>query len=194
MITISANATHQPRLSGVNGIKQLHLLSGAKLQITGTLKISDVMSGDSLSIDATNATIEFNGKSSQTMNGQLFKENRIQHVILKNTAGAQISHRLIINGSLQLAAGNLFTNDLLYLSETASIAASAAGTQIIGKVHATNILLKKAVGSYLVGHPFNQSLSFNSWTNKPSIFYNNPLLNADNFPIKTGWQTLKFFF
>lgn len=192
MITISVDALHQPRLSGVNNIKQLHLLSGAKLQITGTLKISDVMSGDSLSIDATNATIEFNGKSLQTMNGQLFKENRIQHVFVKNTAGVQISNRLIIGESLQLAAGNLSTNDLLYLSETASIGASAAGTQIIGKVHAANIFGKKAMGSYLVGHPFNQSLSFNSWTNKPIIFYNNPLLNTDSCSIETGWQAVNF--
>jgi len=192
MITISANALHQPTLSSINSIKQLHLLSGAKLQITGTLKISDVMNGDSLSIDAINATIEFNGNSPQMMNGQLFKENRIQHIVLKNTAGAQINHRLIINGSLQIAAGNLYTNDQLYLSETASIAASAAGTQIIGRVHATNILIKKAAGSYLVGHPFNQSLSFNSWTNKPTIFLNNPLLNLDSCSIETGWQAINF--
>lgn len=192
MITISADALHQPKLFGVSSIKQLHLLSGAKLQITGTLKISDVMIGDSLSIDATNATIEFNGKSLQIMNGQLFEENRIQNVVLNNTTGAQISHRLIIGGSLQLAAGNLSTNDLLYFSETASITASAAGTQIIGRVHAANIFGKKAVGNYLVGHPFNQSISFNSWTNKPTIFYNNPLLNTDTCSIETGWQAVNF--
>ncbi|MDP3394924.1 T9SS type A sorting domain-containing protein [Sediminibacterium sp.] len=192
VITISADALHQPILSGVNSIKQLHLLSRAKLQITGTLKISDIMSGDSLSIDATNATIELNGNNSQIINGALFKENRIQQVVLKNTTGAQINHRLIINGSLQLAAGNLFTNDLLYLSETASIDASAAGTQIIGRVHAANILGNKAVGSYLVGHPFNQSISFYAWTNKPTIFYNNPLLNTDSCSIETGWQAVNF--
>lgn len=192
MITISTDALHQPKLFGVSSIKQLHLLSGAKLKITGTLKISDVMIGDSLSIDATNATIEFNGKSLQIMNGQLFEENRIQNVILNNTTGAQISHRLIIDGYLQLATGNLSTNDLLYFSETASIAASAAGSQIIGMVHAKNILAKKAAGNYLIGHPFNHSFSFSSWTNKPTIFYNNPLFNSNNYTIETGWQAVNF--
>lgn len=191
-ITITANAAHQPILSGVHSIKQLHVLSGAKLQITGTLKLSCSINGDSSSIDATKAIIELNGNKNQLLDGRLFKENRIQHLVVKNIAGAEIRDRILIDGSLQLAAGNLTTNDGLYLTETASIASSAAGTQILGKVNAKNILINKAAGNYLVGHPFNQSVSFNTWTNKPTIFYNNPLLNTDSCSIETGWQAVNF--
>jgi len=191
-ITISANAAYQPILSGVHSIKQLEVLSGAKLQITGTLKLSGSINGDSSSIDATKAVVELNGNKNQLLNGQLFKENRIQHLVVKNIAGAALTDRLFIDGSLQLAAGNLTTNDWLYLTETASIASSAVGTQILGKVYAKNILLNKAVGNYLVGHPFNQSVSFNTWTNKPTIFYNNPSLNSDSCSIETGWQAVNF--
>lgn len=192
IISISANAAHQPILSGVHSIKQLHVLSGAKLQITGTLKLSGSINGDSSSIDATKAIIELNGNKNQLLNGRLFKENRIQHFVVKNIAGAEITDRIFIDGSLQIAAGNLTTNDWLYLTETASIASSAAGTQILGKVNAKNILINKAAGNYLVGHPFNQSVSFNTWTNKPTIFYNNPLLNTDSCSIETGWQAVNF--
>src|SRR3989339_598707 len=192
IITISANTGYQPAISGVHNVKQLHLLTGAKLQITGTLKISEMINGDSLSVDATQAILELNGNKNQSIDGRLFKEHRIQGFIVKNNSGIQITHRLVIDGYLQLAAGNLITNDQLYLSETASIAASAAGTQILGRVHAANIFGKKAVGNYLAGHPFNQSISFNSWTNKPTIFYNNPLLNSDSYSIETGWQAVNF--
>ncbi len=191
-ITVSPNAAHQPILSGVHSIKQLHLLSGAKLQITGTLKISGGMIGDSSSIDVRDGILELNGNAPQLINGQLLKENRLKHLTVNNIAGATINQRLLIHGSLQLAAGSLLTNDQLYLTETAAIAASAAGTQIQGKLHAENILLKKAVGSYLVGHPFNEPLSFQNWTNKPTIFYNNPSLNNDVYSIETGWQAVPF--
>ncbi|HQS23800.1 MAG: hypothetical protein B7Y11_09125 [Sphingobacteriia bacterium 24-36-13] len=191
-ITIPAYAVFQPTLSGVQKIKQLHLLTGAKLKITGTLKIMGIMRGDSLSIDATNAILELNGNENRLIDGRLFKEHRIHQLVLNNSAGSQITHPLLIVGSLQLAAGNLSTNDQLYLAETASIAASADGTQIIGKVHAKNMLIQKAAGNYLVGHPFNQSLSFNNWTNKPSIFYNNPLLNTNSNSIENGWQSVDF--
>src|SRR3989339_711780 len=136
IITISANTGYQPAISGVHNVKQLHLLTGAKLQITGTLKISEMINGDSLSVDATQAILELNGNKNQSIDGRLFKEHRIQGFIVKNNSGIQITHRLVIDGYLQLAAGNLITNDQLYLSETASIAASAAGTQILGRVHA----------------------------------------------------------
>jgi len=190
IITVSSNTKYHPILSGTHNIKQLNLLSGAKLLITGALKISSGISGDSSSIDVRNGILELNGNTTQFINGQLLKEHRIKHLVLKNTAGIQINQPLIISGTLQLAAGMLNTNDQLYLSETASIAASAAGTQIVGKVHAENIFRKKAVGTYLVGHPFNGPISFNSWTNKPSIFYNDPLLHTDSYSIETGWQAV----
>lgn len=191
-ITISSNTMHAPILSGVHRIQQLDLLPGAKLLITGTLKISNRISGDSISIDASNGQIELNGKQLQIINGQLFKGHRVQNVVVNNLAGVEINDSLIISGNLQLAAGKLITNNQLYLSATAAIAASSAGTQIVGKLHAENIFNKKAVGNYLVGHPFNESISFNSWTNKPSIFYNNPLLNANNYTIESGWEAVPF--
>lgn len=192
IITISADAAYQPTISGIHNVKQLHLLTGAKLHITGTLKISEMIKGDSLSIDATQAILELNGNKNQSIDGRIFKENQIQHLIIKNTAGAEITYRLLIAGSLQLAAGNLTTHDWLFLAETASIASSAAGTQILGKVNAKNILINKAVGNYLIGHPFNHSISFNSWTNKPTLFYNNPTLITDSYSIETGWQAVNF--
>ena len=191
-ITVSSNTLHPLILSGTHTIKELYLLPGATLQISGTLKISGAMNGDSSSINARNGILELNGNNPQFINSQILKEHRLQSLIINNTAGATINQPLFIHGSLQLTAGKLLTNNQLYFSETAMVAASAPGTQIVGKVYAENILRKKPVGSYLVGHPFNDSISFYSWTNKPSIFYIDPLLHIDSCSIESGWQTVPF--
>ncbi len=191
-ITISPSALYQPVLTGTHGVKNLYLNSGASLRISGTLKMSGTMQADSAAITAKDATIEINGNYPQIINGQLFKENKIEHLVLKNSNGTQVNNRLIIQGNMQIAAGSIFTNGNLYLAETAAITASAAGTSIVGVVHAANIFTKKAAGIYLAGQPFNQSVVFNDWTSKPKLYYNNAALNTDSFSIESGWKPFDF--
>ncbi|WP_439506972.1 T9SS type A sorting domain-containing protein [Sediminibacterium sp.] len=191
-ITISQSALYQPVLTGTHGVKNLYLSKGASLRISGTLKMSGVMQADSASIAANNATIELNGNNPQTINGQLFKENKIEHLIIKNNTNTQVSNQLIVRGNMQLAAGSLSTNSNLFLTETAAITSSAAGTSINGIVHAANIFSKKAAGTYLAGQPFDQSLTFNNWANKPTIFYNHAASNTDSFSIESSWKPFDF--
>lgn len=191
-VTVSNKAIFQPALSGTHSMKHLYLTQGAKLNITGTLKISGNIIADSLAISATNATIELNGLQSQNLNGSFFKQARIKNLFINNQSGIIINNPLNISGNLQLKAGNIITNNQLYFTETAAIAASAAGTSIQGKIHATHTFSQKTAGFYLVGHPFNESVTFNNWNTKPSIFFNNPLLNTDSFSIESGWQPFVF--
>ncbi len=191
-VTISNTAVFQPVLSGIHSMKHLYLTQGAKLNITGTLKISGNIVADSLAINAANATVELNGLHAQTINGSLFKQAQIKNIFINNQSGVTINNRLNISGNLQLKAGNIITNDQLYFMETAAIATSASGTSIQGKIHAANTLTQKTAGLYLAGHPFNEAVNFNHWNPKPTLFYNNPLLNIDSFSIESGWKPFNF--
>lgn len=191
-VTISNSSLYQPILSGIHSMKHLYLTNGAKLNITGTLKINGNMFADSLAISAANGTIELNGLQTQSLKGSFFKQSLIKNLFINNASGVTINQPISIIGNLQLKAGNINTNDQLYFTETAAIAASAAGTSIQGKINAANIFAQKITGVYLAGHPFNESVTFNNWNIKPTIFYNDPLLNTDSFSIESRWKLFNF--
>lgn len=188
-IIIPSNTSYSPSISAttVSG-RNIQINKGARLVINGALLISGNISADSGAINAINGTIVLKGNALQNLNGQIFENNRISELQINNGSGVNINNKVIISKMLSLSKGTLFTNNQLTLSYKAQVGSSAIGTAINGIVSVEQDFASMTKGKFLVGHPFNQSISINQINQLPNQFFHLQTSNQDSSNLLKLWQ------
>lgn len=188
-IIIPAGTAYAPSISVSNSVRSIQMNKGARLLITGVLTITDQLLADSVAVNAMNGTIVLKGNTTQELNGNIFENNRIGELQINNGSGVSISNKIIITKMLSLSKGTLFTNNQLTLSYKAQVGPSANGTAINGIVAAEQNLTTMPKGNYLIGHPFNQSISINQISHLPNQYFHLQANNQDSSNLLKIWQS-----
>jgi hypothetical protein len=126
-----------PILTGSTGsVKNIEVENTATLVVDdGTLQVSGTVSSAN-DINASNGTIEFNGNSAQSFDGDEFAGNSIKNLIISNDVNLTNTHT--ITGTLSVADGKTFeTNDNLVLKSDATGTARVATLPDDGSGNAT---------------------------------------------------------
>ncbi len=140
-VTIPGSLTNYPTInSGTFAVKNIVILSGgsvtvsgARLQIAGSISNSGIFTG-------TNGTIEMNGSAVQTIPATAFAGKTVNNLIINNTAGVTLADTLKLTNELTISNGALTTGGFLLLKSSATATArvaqitSGAGTPVIGNV------------------------------------------------------------
>ncbi len=189
-IIIPSSSIYSPSISVARtvSVRSIQMNKGARLLITGTLSISDNINADSAAVNAINGTVVLKGNALQTLNGQIFETNRISELLINNGSGVNIHNKIIIGKMLSLSKGTLFTNNQLTLSYKAQVGSSANGTAIHGIVSVEQDFATMNKGRFLIGHPFNQSISINQINHLPNQFFHHQISNQDSTNLLKIWQ------
>lgn len=187
-ISIPLGTTFAPTISVAASVRSIQMNKGARLLITGVLSISDQIISDTASVNSMNGTIILKGNTSQNLNGHIFENNRISELQINNGSGVSINNKVIIGKMLTLSKGTLFTNNQLTLSYKAQVGASANGTAINGIVSVEQNFATLNKGKYLIGHPFNQSISINQISQLPNQYFHLQTNNQDSSNLLKIWQ------
>ncbi|TAH08752.1 MAG: T9SS C-terminal target domain-containing protein, partial [Sphingobacteriia bacterium] len=189
-IIIPFNTTYSPSISIASSVsvRSIQMNKGARLVINGGLFIINNIAADSGAINAINGTIVLKGNALQSLNGHIFENNQISELQINNGSGVSLNNKIIISKMLRLSKGTLFTNNQLTLLNKAQVGSSANGTSINGNVVVEQHFSTLNNGKYLVGHPFNQSISINQINHLPNQFFHLQTNNQDSTNLLKVWQ------
>lgn len=185
---IPTGTIYTPIITNAVSVRNLTIHKGASIIVNAVLSITDQISTDSVAINALNGTIAMNGSNQQILNGTIFENNRIGILQINNPAGVNINKHIIITKLLTLSKGTLFTNNQLTLAHKAMVGPSANGTAINGIVTVEQNFTTYKNGKYLIGHPFNQSISINQISLTPNLYYQTQSNNQDSTHLLKNWQ------
>ncbi|MES2005680.1 MAG: T9SS type A sorting domain-containing protein [Bacteroidota bacterium] len=208
-VRINANSLYQPIVLDTARCNRLLLATDAHLGITGVLQLYGEITGDNNSIRAEKGTLFFSGTQKQYLNGNLFEGKTIQNLFANNGSGISLINELTLSGKLLLSGGSFETNDRLFLTNNATVAAAAAGSKLIGKVTVEHVLEGGKRNFHLIGNPFAESIALQMMkdslditgnngnqngftgtaTNPPSAFHLDPVLGNDSTGIDAGWTS-----
>ena len=116
------NVLNKPVLNiGAAGtVNNLTIDIGSSLTVDGnTLQIAGSITNNG-TFDASTGTIELNGTAAQSIGSDVFTNNKIENLIVNNTAGVTLQDTLNISGIVTVQSGNLASDGYLTLISTAA--------------------------------------------------------------------------
>ncbi|MEO5648922.1 MAG: T9SS type A sorting domain-containing protein [Ginsengibacter sp.] len=146
-VTIPATQNNPVMQNSTFSVKNITIEEGATLTVKSTLQISGTLTNNG-TLDATNGTLEFNGTTTQTLSGSIFKDKSVKNLVVSNvsTDGLLISNAandtLNILGTLSFGNANAKLNS----GNNITLKSNAAGTANIGVVGTNN----KITGQFIV--------------------------------------------
>lgn len=198
---------HQPQINDTASCRQLAMAENTSLRIDGILQVYEKLEAGAAQLQAEKGTMVFSGQSQQQVSGKSFRQSTIKNLLVNNVNGLRVTDTLLITGSLKLNAGKLYTNNQVWLKESASIGASAAATGIEGNITATALIKGGRRGFQLLAHPFSHTIGLSmikdsiditgeggslrgfttTQTNAPSAFYFDHRNANDSTGMEAGW-------
>ena len=161
---VIGNVTNKPVLNmgAAGAINNLTIASGSALTVTdNTIRISGTITNNGI-FDAGEATVEFAGNISQSINASAFAGNTVSGLTVDNFSGVTLNGELNVNGVVLVQNGSLNTNGNLTLLSTAAKTAMIDGSgsgQVIGNVTVQRYL-PSGFGYKYISSPFlNSSVS-----------------------------------
>ncbi len=124
------NVTNHAILSsgGAGSVNNLTIDNGASLIVNGnTLRISGTITNNG-TFDASDGTIEFNGTLAQSIGSDVFSANKINNIIISNSAGVTLQDTLKVSGIVKVNNGNLASDGYLILLSNGTRAALIDGS------------------------------------------------------------------
>jgi fibronectin-binding autotransporter adhesin len=142
--------------SGSLSVNNLTITAGTLNAGSQVLKITGTVS-NSGTLTASNATVEFNGASAQTIPAATFSGNAVKHLSINNAAGVTLGGTLNLSGVLLATSGDFNADGYLTLvstaTQTALIDGSGAG-DILGDVTMQRYLAS-GLGYKYLSSPFD---------------------------------------
>lgn len=206
-VHVYPDTRYQPEIRDTASCGYLFMHDNSNLSIAHILRISGGIVANRQQIDASKGSLVLQDTVQQVISGSSFFLNRIQRLQINNPGGVKLTDTLFISRELSLQKGVLSTGDRLLMLGGAYIGASAAGTNLSGKISTVQSITTGRRVFHFLSHPFthniglsmitdsvditgengNQNGFTNSQTQAASAFYYNPLKGNDSTGVEIGW-------
>ena len=148
-----------------------------------------------------------NSSDPQNMDGQQYRNQSLQNLIINNHSGLSLLDSLNITRSLLITDGFFDTHGYLTMNNGSEIGPSASGSEVKGTISVKHFLKGGRRSYRLIGHPFSQEMGLQMLkdsiditgekgfangftttpTNQPSAFIYDSFLGNDSTGMEEGW-------
>lgn len=207
-VYIDSVRKYNPVISSQVVCRDLILTAKSHLTIEGNLQIKGLLRVAENSIDAAKGSLSFRSTATQYLSGNVFYQNRLKNFFIQTPGHLHLTDSLTLTGTMYVQKGNLYTHDFLTLSDSATIAPVATGSDIIGKTHLKIRIPEGKSIDRILAHPFSHPISLLSLTdsiditgemgslhgfspnssNSPSAFWYDPEKGTEESGFDSGWQ------
>ncbi|MDE3252738.1 MAG: T9SS type A sorting domain-containing protein, partial [Bacteroidota bacterium] len=207
-VYIDSVRKYDPVISSQVVCRDLILTEKSHLTIEGNLQVTGKIAASENSIDAVNGSLRFRGIATQYLPGKILRLHQLKNIFIQTTGNLHLTDSLTITGNIYLQKGNLYTHDFLKLSDSATLAPVATGSDIIGKSQLKIGIPEGRSVDRILAHPFSHGISLLSLTdsidisgengslhgftitrtNSPSAFWYDPEKGTEASGFDSGWQ------
>ena len=206
-VLIFPGSLYTPMIKDSAWCHHLTILANTELIINGILQVNGNMNGPKGSIQAEKGTIVMNSSDPQNMDGQQYRNQSLQNLIINNHSGLSLLDSLNITRSLLITDGFFDTHGYLTMNTGSEIGPSASGSEVKGTISVKHFLKGGRRSYRLIGHPFSQEMGLQMLkdsiditgekgfangftttpTNQPSAFIYDSFLGNDSTGMEEGW-------
>ncbi|MDE3252102.1 MAG: hypothetical protein KGO92_04800, partial [Bacteroidota bacterium] len=157
-VYIDSMRKYDPVISSQVVCRDLILTEKSHLSIEGNLQITGRITASENSIDAVNGSLSFRGTATQYLPGRILRQHQLKNAFIQTTGNVHLTDSLTITGTIYLQKGILYTHDFLTLSDSATLAPVATGSDIIGKTQLKIRIPEGKSVDRILAHPFSHGI------------------------------------